>query len=93
MVVILNTYLMRKMSQMNLIDKIIEVFDGEIVEDNKWRVDGSNGKKYQVEWHPYHRNYSCNCLGYTYRRTCKHIKMLSESFRNQLRGRAGARVV
>ncbi len=53
---------------MNLIDKIIETFDGEIVEDNKWRVDGSNGKKYQVEWH-------------------------SESFRNQLRGRAGARVV
>ena len=78
---------------MNLIDKIIETFDGEIVEDNKWRVDGSNGKKYQVEWHQYHRNYSCNCLGYTYRRTCKHIKMLSESFRNQLRGRAGARVV
>ncbi len=66
---------------MNLIDKIIETFDGEIVEDNKWRVDGSNG------------NYSCNCLGYTYRRTCKHIKMLSESFRNQLRGRAGVRVV
>ena len=32
---------MRK--RMNLIDKIIETFDGEIMEDNKWRVDGSSG--------------------------------------------------
>ena len=47
---------------MNLIDKIIEVFDGEIMEDNQWRVDGSNGNKYTVEWDPYHRYYSCNCL-------------------------------
>ena len=28
---------------MNLIDYIIEIFDGEIMEDNMWRVDGSNG--------------------------------------------------
>ena len=48
-----------------LIDYIIEKFDGEIMEDNKWRVDGSNGNKYTVEWNPYHKNYSCNCLGYT----------------------------
>ena len=78
---------------MNLIDKIIEVFDGEIMEDNQWRVDGSNGNKYKVEWDPYHRYYSCNCLGYTYRRKCKHTNFISESFRNQLRGRAGVRVV
>ena len=39
---------------MDLIDKIIEVFDGEIMEDNKWRVDGSNGNKYTVEWDPHH---------------------------------------
>ena len=37
--------------------------------------------------------YSCNCLGYTYRRKCKHTKFISDSFRNQLRGRAGVRVV
>ena len=78
---------------MNLIDKIIEVFDGEIMEDNQWRVDGSNGNKYTVEWDPYHRYYSCNCLGYTYRRKCKHITEVSESFRNQFRGRAGVRMV
>ena len=78
---------------MNLIDKIIEVFDGEIMEDNQWRVDGSNGNKYTVEWDPYHRYYSCNCLGYTYRSKCRHITEISESFRNQLRGRAGVRMV
>jgi len=90
---VLNIYLTRKMSQMNLIDKIIEVFDGEIMEDNQWRVDGSNGNKYTVEWDPHHRNYSCNCLGYSYRRKCKHTNFISESFRNQLIGRAGVRVV
>ena len=74
-------------------DYIIEKFDGEIMEDNQWRVDGSNGNKYTVEWDPYHRNYSCNCLGYSYRRKCKHTNFISESFRNQLRGRAGSRVV
>ena len=76
-----------------IVDYIIEKFDGEIMEDNKWRVDGSNGNKYTVEWNPYHKNYSCNCLGYTYRRKCKHTHFISESFRNQLRGRAGVRVV
>ena len=37
--------------------------------------------------------YSCNCLGYTYRRSCKHITQVSESFRTKLHGRAGSRVV
>ena len=76
-----------------IVDYIIEKFDGEIMEDNQWRVDGSNGNKYTVEWDPYHKNYSCNCLGYTYRRKCKHTNFISESFRNQLIGRAGSRVV
>ena len=76
-----------------IVDYIIEKFDGEIMEDNQWRVDGSNGNKYTVEWDPHHRNYSCNCLGYTYRRKCKHTHFISESFRTKLRGRAGARVV
>ena len=76
-----------------IVDYIIEKFDGEIMEDNKWRVDGSNGNKYTVEWDSYHKNYSCNCLGYSYRRKCKHTNFISESFRTKYRGRAGARVV
>ena len=37
--------------------------------------------------------YSCNCLGYTYRRKCKHTNFINESFRNKYKGRAGAGVV
>ena len=78
---------------MHLVDLIIEKFDGEIIVPNQLRVDGSNGKKYTVEWDKFHKNYSCNCLGYIYRRRCKHITHISESFRNKFRGRAGAGVV
>ena len=77
---------------MNLLEKIIDTFDGVILEDNQWIVDGSKGNRYTVEWDPYQRNYSCSCLGYTYRRKCRHITEISESFRNQLWGRAGGRM-
>ena len=76
---------------MNLLEYIIEKFDGVVLEDNQWTVDGSKGNRYIVEWDPYQRNYSCNCLGYTYRKKCRHITQISESFRNQLWGRAGDR--
>ena len=76
---------------MNLVVYIIEKFDGVVLEDNQWTVDGSKGNRYIVEWDPYQRNYSCNCLGYTYRKKCRHITQISESFRNQLWGRAGDR--
>ena len=68
---------------MSLVDLIIEKFDGEILVPNQWRVDGSNDKKYTVEWDKFHKNYNCNCLGYTYRRRCKHITHISDSFKNQ----------
>ena len=71
------------MTPNEMMELIIEKFDGVILEDNQWTVDGSNGKRYVVEWHPYHKNYSCNCLGYTYRRRCKHITHISDSFKNQ----------
>ena len=32
---------------MNLLEKLIETFDGEIMVENQWRVGGSNGKHYQ----------------------------------------------
>jgi len=67
----------------NLVSLIIEKFDGEILVPNQWRVDGSKGKKYTVEWDKFHKNYNCNCLGYTYRRRCKHITHISDSFKNQ----------
>ena len=61
-----------------------------------WTVESTSRKKpgkvnkYTVKFDGL---YSCNCLGYTYRRKCRHITEISESFRNQLRGRAGVRMV
>ena len=46
---------------MNLLEKIIDTFDGVIIEDNQWTVDGSNGKRYIVEWDKYNKKYSCQC--------------------------------
>jgi|TARA_Y100000817_G_scaffold273769_1_gene233664 hypothetical protein len=68
------------MTYQQILDKVIKTFDGEIMVPNQWRVDGSNGKHYTVTWDKYHRQYSCTCLGYTYRRKCRHITELSNSF-------------
>ena len=74
------------MSNQQLLDLIIDKFDGSIVEDNKWRVTGSNGNHYWVEWHQSISNkpYSCGCKSYSFRKTCRHIKELSEEFRKNL---------
>ncbi len=45
---------------------------------NSWDVSGSNGNTYSVQWNE--SFYSCTCPGYTYRRTCRHIKEISDSF-------------
>tara|TARA_R100001377_G_scaffold70327_1_gene45766 strand:- start:427 stop:654 length:228 start_codon:yes stop_codon:yes gene_type:complete len=71
------------MTNQQLTDLVMTKFDGEIIVPNQWRVDGSRDKKYTVKWDKYHRNYSCNCLGYTYRRRCKHTKQISDSFKQQ----------
>ena len=58
-----------------------------IVEDNKWRVDGSKGNHYWVEWHPFHKHYSCGCKGYAFRKSCRHITEVSNQFKNNLKNR------
>ena len=68
------------MTNQQVVDLVMKKFDGEIMIRNQWRVDGSKGKHYTVEWDPDHRKYNCNCLGYTYRRKCRHITELSNSF-------------
>ena len=60
-----------------------------------WTVESTSRKKpgkinkYTVRFDGL---YSCTCLGYTYRRKCRHITKISESFQPS-RGRAGAGVV
>ena len=75
--------------------------EGTELKDIKWIDIRPNIKKSKpMSWKvkdytvTFNKNfYSCDCLGYTYRRSCKHITEVSESFRTKLIGRAGARVV
>ena len=68
----------------NLLETLIEKFDGVIIEDNQWVVDGSKGNRYVVEWNPYSKSYSCNCKGFMFRKKCRHIEELSASFKRKL---------
>ena len=36
----------------------------------------SNGNHYTVEWDQHHKQYSCGCKGYKFRRKCRHITEL-----------------
>ena len=63
---------------MNLLETLIEKFDGVIIEDNQWVVDGSKGNRYVVEWNPYDKSYSCNCKGFMFRKKCRHISEILE---------------
>ena len=74
--------------------------EGTTLKDLKWintnpKVKKSKPKNWKVKDYTVSFNgsfYSCTCLGYTYRRKCKHITKISESFRSS-RGRAGTEVV
>ena len=75
--------------------------EGTELKDIKWVDTRPNIKKFKLmSWRvkdytvTFNNNfYSCTCLGYTYRRKCKHTNFISESFRNKYKGRAGAGVV
>ena len=47
------------MTKQQVVDLVMKKFDGEIMIRNQWRVDGSKGKHYTVEWDPHHRKYNC----------------------------------
>mgnify|MGYP003125310005 FL=1 len=68
---------------MNLVNYLIENYGGEILVDNQWQIKGSKGNSYTVEWHPFHSHYSCGCKGYAFRKKCRHIKEVSDSFKNR----------
>ena len=65
--------------------------EGTELKDIKWVDTRPNIKKSKLmSWRvkdytvTFNNNfYSCTCLGYTYRRKCKHTNFISESFRNK----------
>ena len=63
-----------------LTKKIIEVFDGVILEDEieHYKVDGKN---YDIQYNTQRREWSCSCKDYMFRKrrrglACKHIKQM-----------------
>ena len=87
--------------EQNIIDYIIEVFDGVVVDGYGWEHYTIKGKKYDIRFDPSRIEWSCDCPAFTYRRKfkrkyCKHIietqnKKLQQRVA-QAEGRAGARV-
>ena len=88
--------------EQNIIDYIIEVFDGVVVDDYGWEHYTIKGKKYDIRFDPRRIEWACDCPAFTYRRKfkkkyCKHILEVQDRKLNQrvaqAKGRAGARVV
>lgn len=62
----------------------IEHADGRVVQKIKiqddtrtWTVEGSRGSKYVVA--KTKNSWSCSCPGFTFRKTCRHIKELQDA--------------
>ncbi len=83
---------------MELIDLIIEKFDGVLVDDYGWEHYKVKGKDYDIRFDPSRIEWACDCKAFTFRRRhkikyCKHIEEIQSKKLAQRSGRAGARVV
>ena len=83
---------------MDLIDLIIEKFDGVLVDDYGWEHYKVKGKDYDIRFDPSRIEWACDCKAFTFRRRhkikyCKHIEEIQSKKLAQRSGRAGARVV
>ena len=66
------------MTNQQLLDKVMEVFDGVVIQDDV-EVHKIDGKKYDIRYDTMRREWSCNCPNYMFRMRkrgldCKHIK-------------------
>ena len=69
--------------EQSLIDYIIEVFDGVVVDDYGWDHYPIKGKKYDIRFDPRRIAWACDCPAFKYRRKhrikyCKHILEIQE---------------
>ena len=81
-----------------LVDEIIQVFDGVLVDDYGWRHYKVEGKDYDIRFDPSRLEWACDCPAFKYRykfkkKYCKHIVEIQEKKLAERSGRAGARVV
>ena len=90
------------MNNKELLDLIIEKFDGVLVDDYGCEHYKVYGKDYDIRFDPSRIEWSCDCMAFKFRhkfkrKYCKHIlEVQDRNFKQrvaQAEGRAGARVV
>ena len=89
------------MSKHPLVKKVMELFDGVLVDEYGWEHYEVDGKDYDVRFDRSRLEWACDCPAFKYRhrfknKYCKHIIKVQDdkwSQRVNRMGRAGARVV
>ena len=66
-----------------LVQKIVELFDGVLIDDYGWEHYKVNGKDYDIRFDPSRLEWACDCPAYTYRykfkkKYCKHILQIQD---------------
>ena len=66
-----------------LVDEIIQVFDGVLIDDYGWEHYKVQGKDYDIRFDPSRLEWACDCPAYTYRykfkkKYCKHILQIQD---------------
>ena len=84
--------------EQSLIDYVIELFDGVLIDEYGWEHYRIDGKKYDIRFDPSRIEWACDCPAFTYTRKfkkkyCKHIVEIQDKKLAERSGRAGARVV
>ena len=55
------------MSKHPLVDVVIDLFDGVLVDDYGWEHHKIKGKKYDIRFDPSRIEWACDCPAFTYR--------------------------
>ena len=84
-----------------IVKKIIDVFDGVLIDEYDWEHYKVDGKDYDIRFDRSRLEWACDCPAFKFRRRhkiryCKHIKEVQNKKwlqRVNRIGRAGARVV
>ena len=66
------------MSNQSLINTVIELFDGVLLDEYGWEHYKIKGKKYDIRFDPSRIEWACDCPAFTYKykfkkKYCKHI--------------------
>lgn len=66
-----------------LVQKIVELFDGVLIDDYGWEHYKVQGKDYDIRFDPSRLEWACDCPAYTYRykfkkKYCKHILQIQD---------------